>query len=110
MGVITRRWLDMSRNSADSSRPTALWTGDVLFCPGQPALNATIRRSLSTQSRAASDPMLTVNVMNFVTNFLNQSHSYWESCRFLLKERAVKFKKIFDPTVFNGKHGDIIAL
>ena len=44
--------------------------------------------------------------MNFVMNFLNQSHSYWESCRFLLKGRTVKFKKIFDPTVFNGKHAD----
>ena len=70
------------------------------------ALGATIR-----QSRAASDHMLKAYVMNSVMNFLNQSHSYWESCRILLKGRIVKLKKkIFDPTVFNGKHADNICL
>ena len=77
----------------------------------QPALGATIRLNGFAQSRAGSDLMLKAYVMNSVMNFLNQSHSYWQLCRFLLKERTVKFKKkIFDPTVFNRKHGDIIGL
>ena len=54
--------------------------------------------------------MLKAYVMNSVMNFLNQSHSCWESCRLLLKGRTVKFKKVFDPTVFNGKHADNIGL
>ena len=96
-------------------RSTLIGYEPALTAPGtergdQPALGATIRRNGSAQSRAGSDPMLKAYVMNSVMNFFNQSHSYWESCRFLLKERTVKFKKLFDPTVFNRKHGDIIVL
>ena len=56
--------------------------------------------------------MLKAYVMNSVMNFLNQSHSHWdwESYPFLLKGRTVKFEKIFDRTVFNGKHAANIGL
>ena len=56
-------------------------------------------------------PMLKAYVMNSVMNFLNQSHSYWESCSFFIERKDCQAKKkIFDPTVFNGKHADNIGL
>ena len=39
----------------------------------RPALGATIRRNVSAQSRAGSDPMLKAYVMNSVMNFLTKA-------------------------------------
>ena len=60
------------------------------------------------QSRAASGHMLKAYVMNSVMNFLNQSHSYWESW-FFIERKDCEVQKIFDPTVFNEKHADNIG-